>query len=312
MLEADYGEWTGGRIEDLAKTDLWKTVQRTPSRARFPNGESIAEMQTRTVDALERVVAAHPGDIIVVVSHADPIKAVIAHFTGVHLDLFQRITVSPASVTVFTLGPFGAMLVKCNDTGSLAEIIPVGAPGDSRGADMSIIELDGVDALGAGSIGEPGERVFYIQADKRGSRLTVLVEKEQIALLAHEAVAFLDRVAEEHPEPVAESATLHPSAAQVTEPAVPLFRARMIGLGYEPDRGLVLIELREHGDDETDADGVPQTDDDDGYVARIFATRAQVRAMANRGSEAVLSGRPPCPLCEFPMDPAGHICPRWN
>ena len=175
---------------------------------------------------------------------------------------------------------------------------------------MSMIELDGVDALGAGAIGEPGARVFYIQADKRGSRLTVLVEKEQVALLAQEAVAFLDRIADDHPEPPAESALLHPSVAQVTEPAVPLFRARMIGLGFEPDRGLVLIELRERSEDD---EGEDEDDDaDDGYVARIFATRAQVRAMAARGSEAVQSGRPTCPLCEFPMDPAGHICPRWN
>ena len=176
---------------------------------------------------------------------------------------------------------------------------------------MSMIELDGVDALGAGAIGEPGARAFYIQADKRGSRLTVLVEKEQVALLAQEAVAFLDRIADDHPEPPAESALLHPSVAQVTEPAVPLFRARMIGLGFEPDRGLVLIELRERAEDE-EAEDERSTTTDDGYVARIFATRAQVRAMAARGSEAVQSGRPTCPLCEFPMDPAGHICPRWN
>jgi len=92
---------------------------------------------------------------------------------------------------------------------------------------------------------------------------------------------------------------------------VPLFRARMIGLGFEPDRGLVLIELRERAeDDEREEEDVDEADD--GYVARIFATRAQVRAMAARGSEAVQSGRPTCPLCEFPMDPAGHICPRWN
>ena len=168
---------------------------------------------------------------------------------------------------------------------------------------MSIVELDGVDSLGAGAIGEPGQRIFYIQADKNGTRLTVLVEKEQVALLAEEAVAFLDGVAREHPEPPGESSALHPSAAQVTEPAVPLFRARMIGLGYEPDRGLVLLELRENAEDD---------DDDDGYVARIFATRAQVRAMAARGIDAVSGGRPPCPLCEFPMDPSGHICPRWN
>ena len=172
---------------------------------------------------------------------------------------------------------------------------------------MSVIELDGVDSLGAGALGEPGSRVFYIQADKRGSRLTVLVEKEQVGLLAIEAVAFLDRLAEDHPEPPAEGAVLHPSAANVTEPAVPLFRARMIGLGYEPEREMVLIELRERGEDEDDDE-----DAEDGYVARIFATRAQVRAMAARGSEAAAGGRPKCSLCEFPMDPDGHICPRWN
>jgi uncharacterized repeat protein (TIGR03847 family) len=175
----------------------------------------------------------------------------------------------------------------------------------------NVIELDGVDALGAGAIGEPGQRVFYIQADKSDARLTVVVEKEQVALLAEEAVAFLDRIGLEYPEEPGESATLHPSAAQVTEPAVPLFRARMIGLGFEPDRKLVLLELRERADDE-DAIEPVVPDDDDGYVARIFATRAQVRAMAARGAEAVSGGRPLCQLCNFPMDPEGHICPRWN
>jgi probable phosphoglycerate mutase len=124
VIEADYGDWTGGKLEDLAKTDLWKVVQRQPSRVRFPNGESMAEMQTRMVGTLEEIVARHPGDIVVVVSHADPIKAAIAHFTGVHLDLFQRITVSPASVTVLSVGGHGVTLVKCNDTGSLSELLP--------------------------------------------------------------------------------------------------------------------------------------------------------------------------------------------
>jgi len=124
VLEADYGEWTGGKIADLAKTDLWKTVQRAPSRARFPSGESLAEMQIRMVVALEEVITRHRGELVVVVSHADPIKAAIAHYTGVHLDLFQRIVVSPASVTVFELGEHGAAMLKCNDTGSLDELLP--------------------------------------------------------------------------------------------------------------------------------------------------------------------------------------------
>jgi probable phosphomutase (TIGR03848 family) len=124
VIEADYGEWTGGKLVELAKTDLWKTVQRAPSRARFPGGESLAEMQGRMVTALETVVADHAGEMVVVVSHADPIKAAIAHFTGLHLDLFQRVVVSPASVTVFELSPHGAALIKCNDTGDLEELRP--------------------------------------------------------------------------------------------------------------------------------------------------------------------------------------------
>jgi probable phosphoglycerate mutase len=124
VLEADYGEWTGQKLEDLVKTDLWKVVQRAPSRAVFPGGEGLAAMQSRMVAALELVVLDHPGQLVVVVSHADPIKAAIAHYTGVHLDLFQRIMVSPASVTAFAFTAHGVAMLKCNDTGTLDELRP--------------------------------------------------------------------------------------------------------------------------------------------------------------------------------------------
>jgi probable phosphoglycerate mutase len=122
VIEADYGDWTGQSLADLAKTDLWKVVQRMPSRASFPGGESLAAMQSRMVLALDTLVLEHPGDLVVVVSHADPIKAAIAHYTGVHLDLFQRIVVSPASVTAFEFGHHGVAMLKCNDTGGLDEL----------------------------------------------------------------------------------------------------------------------------------------------------------------------------------------------
>lgn len=122
VIEADYGEWTGQALTELAKTDLWKVVQRMPSRAAFPGGESLAAMQHRMVAALDAVVIDHPGELVVVVSHADPIKAAIAHYTGVHLDLFQRIVVSPASVTAFEFGDHGVAMLKCNDTGGLDEL----------------------------------------------------------------------------------------------------------------------------------------------------------------------------------------------
>jgi uncharacterized repeat protein (TIGR03847 family) len=178
------------------------------------------------------------------------------------------------------------------------------------------IELDPVDTLGAGAVGEPGQREFYLQARKERAQLTVLVEKEQIALLATEAVAFLDRIADEYPE---EGIRLPTSVAELQEPTVPLFRARLIGLGFDPERELVLIELRERssdGEDEDQNDEDPPVpvaaDEEDGFVARLYATRSQVRAMAARGAAAVTAGRPPCPLCDQPMDPAGHRCPRWN
>jgi probable phosphomutase (TIGR03848 family) len=124
VIEADYGDWTGGKISELAKTDEWKVVQVAPSRARFPNGESISEMQARTVAALDEVMARHRHETIVVVSHADPIKSAIAQYSGMHLDLFQRVNVSPASVTVFDFHAFGVMMVKCNDTGGLDDLLP--------------------------------------------------------------------------------------------------------------------------------------------------------------------------------------------
>jgi probable phosphomutase (TIGR03848 family) len=144
VLEADYGGWTGGKLGDLAKEDLWRTVQRAPSRARFPDGESLAEMQVRMVAALERVVADHPGEVVLVVSHADPIKSAIAHYNGTHLDHFQRIVVSPASVTVFQLSAHGAAMLKCNDTGSLDELIPRPADeADKEQADTEEVTEEG-------------------------------------------------------------------------------------------------------------------------------------------------------------------------
>jgi len=130
VMEADFGDWTGETLLDLAQTDLWKVVQRAPSRVQFPGGESLAEMQARVVGALEGIVAAHPGEVVVVVSHADPIKAAIAAYTGMHLDHFQRILVSPASVTAFAVSRHGALMLTCNDTGALDSLAPAAPHGN--------------------------------------------------------------------------------------------------------------------------------------------------------------------------------------
>ncbi|QYH20438.1 histidine phosphatase family protein [Corynebacterium aquatimens] len=90
LLEADFGTWTGEKLADLAKLPEWETVQKTPSQFRFPGGESFAEMQDRIVAGLERIAAAHPGQVVACFSHADPIKAALTHFAGKPLDEFQR------------------------------------------------------------------------------------------------------------------------------------------------------------------------------------------------------------------------------
>jgi len=117
LLECDFGAWTGAELKDLMKLPEWQTVQRYPSGFRFPDGESFAEMQTRMVGAIDRLVARHPGETIVAVSHADPIKAALAQALGTHLDLFQRIVVSPCSISAVLYGPTGPAVLAANSTG---------------------------------------------------------------------------------------------------------------------------------------------------------------------------------------------------
>lgn len=124
LLECDFGAWTGGRLKVLAKKPEWRTVQRWPSGFRFPEGESFVEMHTRITETLQRLADRHQGGRIVAVSHADPIKAAVAEATGAHLDMFQRIVVSPCSVSALLYGPGGPTVLCVNSLGSLRELQP--------------------------------------------------------------------------------------------------------------------------------------------------------------------------------------------
>ena len=125
LLECDFGEWTGAELKALGKLPQWKQVQRYPSGFRFPGGESFSEMQVRINDAVAKMVVAHPGKAVVAVSHADPIKAVVAHAMGTHLDLFQRIVVSPCSVTAILYTADGPVVLCVNSTDrDLAALAP--------------------------------------------------------------------------------------------------------------------------------------------------------------------------------------------
>jgi len=123
LLECDFGDWTGRELTSLMKLPEWSTVQRAPSTFRFPNGESFTEMQTRMVSALDRIRSQHPGGVVVCVSHADPIKAAVAHAMGTHLDLFQRIVISTCSVSAVSYSAGGPVVLTVNSTGgTLADL----------------------------------------------------------------------------------------------------------------------------------------------------------------------------------------------
>ncbi len=125
LLECDFGEWTGAQLKDLFKLPEWKTVQQAPSQFRFPGGESFTEMQVRIVTAIEQLAAEHPGGTIVCVSHADPIKAAMAHALGTHIDLFQRIVISTCSISAVSYTSGGPIVLAVNSTGgSLKDLAP--------------------------------------------------------------------------------------------------------------------------------------------------------------------------------------------
>lgn len=116
LLEVDYGRWSGRTLASLVRLKAWQTVQRTPSRMVFPDGEPLARAAARAVEACESLAAAHRSKTIALVTHADIIKAVLGHYLGQPIDLFQRIVVSPGSLSVVDLPPGGMPAVVAVNT----------------------------------------------------------------------------------------------------------------------------------------------------------------------------------------------------
>ncbi len=117
--EVQYGQWTGRSLKVLKRTKLWLTVQHNPAAMEFPEGETFRAVQARAVDAIEKIAREHPKDLVAAFSHGDVIKLVVAHYLGAPIDLFQRIIINTASITMLNLGQSHPTLVKLNDTGSL-------------------------------------------------------------------------------------------------------------------------------------------------------------------------------------------------
>ena len=211
-----------------------------------------------------------------------------------------------------------------------------------------MIELDPVDRITADAIGDPGERTFYLQARKNDQLVTILLEKQQVQLLAASIVEILSRVGKETGEGPAEE------AMGLEEPLLPEWRAGRLAIGYQEERDLVLLELEEvvPGEDEDEGSGEgeeelgpavalgpaivftpeseveePDEGDEDeageaaspgdeaapeGARVRLWATREQMLSLARHGAAVCAQGRPRCRLCGNPIDPDGHVCPALN
>jgi len=183
------------------------------------------------------------------------------------------------------------------------------------------VELEHVDRITAGAVGEPGERTFFLQAREGDRLVTILVEKEQVELLGTSILEILATVGRETGEgPPSEELGLEP-------PLEPLWRAGRLSIGYAEERDLMLLEIEElveledepedeqdEADDEPEDDTAPvaETEGPEPDRVRLWATREQMFALARHGAAVAERGRPRCRFCGNPIDPEGHMCPAMN
>ncbi|MBW3669726.1 MAG: DUF3090 family protein [Actinobacteria bacterium] len=156
----------------------------------------------------------------------------------------------------------------------------------------SSFDFDAVERITVGTVGPPGQRAFFIQARQGIELVTLKVEKSQVAAL----VTYLGELLQDLPRPG------HlPDDLELEEPVVAEWVIGTLGITYDDDIDRFLLVAEEIADD-----------DEEPGAARFIVTREQVAALAIRGTQLVEAGRPPCPLCGYPLDPKGHACPRTN
>jgi uncharacterized repeat protein (TIGR03847 family) len=163
------------------------------------------------------------------------------------------------------------------------------------------MELEPVDRITTGAVGDPGERTFFIQARIGDQLVTITVEKEQVELLSSSILEILATVDEETGEGPGEA------ELELEAPVDPLWRAGRLAVGYSEERGLMMLELEETVPEDEDAEETPEP-----AMLRLWATREQMLALSRQGAAVAARGRPRCRFCGNPMDPEGHMCPAMN
>ncbi|MDN5747268.1 MAG: DUF3090 domain-containing protein [Pseudonocardia sp.] len=164
----------------------------------------------------------------------------------------------------------------------------------------------------AGTVGEPGDRSFYLQAIEDARTISVLLEKQQVSVLAERIAALLEEVSRrfgsDDPAAALPGSDLDPLAVPLEEE----FRVGTMGLGWDADSKSVVVELLAVSEEEVDETVVLDDTDEGPDALRVFLSPPQAQAFADRAEKVVSAGRPPCPLCAEALDPEGHVCVRLN
>jgi len=170
----------------------------------------------------------------------------------------------------------------------------------------SEIDLNPVQHITSDAIGQPGQRVFYLQGWRESDiqPVTIIIEKIQLQTLATGLEQMLTEIASQNPALESFAETYDADKMRISPPVDPLFRAGEMGLGYDAEQDLIVILVRE-----IVAEG---RDQEDASVVRFWCTRQQVSWLAGWSAEVVKRGRPICPQCGQPMEPEGHFCPKKN
>ncbi len=165
-----------------------------------------------------------------------------------------------------------------------------------------LVDFNPVSRITVGTVGPPGQRVFLLQASQGVSSITVKVEKEQVRVLSSSILELLDELDEKYPRTYSKVDEPLSSDLMLQEPFEPAFVAGQIGLGYDKEQDLVVLVIQEIQLQETDQPS----------VARFWVKRPQMKILGEHAAEVVTQGRPICPLCDAPIDPDGHFCPKSN
>jgi uncharacterized repeat protein (TIGR03847 family) len=169
-------------------------------------------------------------------------------------------------------------------------------------------EFNPASQISVGAIGQPGQRVFLLQASDAERFITIKLEKEQAAALAASIDTLLEEIEQQELQPVIGDVEPSPLRTDAEMALEPHFAAGQIGLGYDRESQMMVIVIQELRF-ELDSDSLAEQE---AAVARIWVTCPQMRALSIQAREAVAGGRPICPLCQRPIDPEGHFCPRRN